>query len=138
MKRLALFAVAGLMFSAVCMAADKEKDKDDEMGTIAGLPIARTQGDGWLGLELVDNTFKLTFYNAKKKPIPADASAAAMRWTVHYQTNDERTELVPSGDPAVMTSPYFVRPPHSFPLHIVLLFAGKPDASEAYNFTYSG
>jgi hypothetical protein len=136
MKRIALLAFAGLMLTSVCLAADK--DKEDEMGTIAGLAIKRTQGDGWLGLELVDNTFKLTFYNAKKKPIPADASAAAMRWTVHYQPNDERTELVPTDNPAVMASPYFIRPPHAFPLHIVLLFAGKPEASENYDFAYSG
>jgi hypothetical protein len=138
MKRIALLAFAGLMFSAVCLAADKDKDKDDEEGTVAGMPIARTQGGGWLGLELKDSTFRLTFYNAKKKPVAADASSAAMRWTVHYQPNDERTELVPTDDPAVLASPYFVRPPHAFPLHIVLLFAGKPDASEAYSFAYSG
>ena len=137
MKRIALLAVAGLLLCGVCLAADKPKDKEDEIGTIAGLAIARNQGDGWLGLELKDNTFKLTFYNAKKKPVPADASAAAMRWTVHYQSKDERTELVPTDDPAVMASPYFVRPPHSFPLHIILLFAGKPDVSEAYSFAYS-
>jgi hypothetical protein len=136
MKRIALLAFAGLMFSSVCLAADK--DKEDEMGTIAGLEIARSQGDGWLGLELKDNTFKLTFYNAKKKPTPADATSVAMRWSVHYQSTDERTELLPTGDPAVMASPYFVRPPHTFPLHVILLFAGKPDATEAYNFAYSG
>jgi hypothetical protein len=136
MKRIVLLAFAGLMLSSVCFAADK--DKDDEEGTIAGTPIKRSQGDGWLGLELNDSTFKVTFYNAKKKPIPADASSIAMRWTVHYQPNDERTLLVPSGDPAVMTSPYYVRAPHSFPLHIVLLFDGKPGASEGYDLTYSG
>jgi hypothetical protein len=135
MKRIVLLAFAGLMLSSVCFAADK--DKDDEEGTIAGLPIQRSQG-GWLGLELKDSTFRVTFYNAKKKPIPADASSIALRWTVHYQPNDERTLLVPSGDPAVMTSPYYVRPPHTFPLHIVLLFDGKPDASENYDLSYSG
>ena len=118
MKRIVLLAFAGLMLSSVCFAADK--DKDDEEGTIAGLPIQRSQG-GWLGLELKDSTFRVTFYNAKKKPIPADASSIAMRWTVHYQPNDERTLLVPSGRPSrddlsllCQTSPYFSaahRPP---------------------------
>ena len=119
------------VLARVRLAADE--DKEDEMGTIAGLEIARSQGDGWLGLELKDSTFKLKFYNDKKKPIPADATSVAMRWSVHYQPNDERTLLVPTGDPAVLASPYFVRPPHSFPLHLILLFDGKPDASEAYS-----
>jgi hypothetical protein len=136
MKRIVLLAFAGLFLSSVCWAA--EKGKEDEMGTVAGTPIARLQGGGWIGIELQDNRFKVTFYNAKKKPFPADATSIAMRWSVHYQPNDERTLLLPSGDPAVLTSPYNVRAPHSFPLHIVLLFDGKPDASEAYNLAYSG
>jgi len=134
MKRIVLLAFAGLMISAFCHAADK----DDEVGTITGTPIQRSQGDGWLGLEIKDNTFKITFYNAKKKPIPADASSVALRWTVHYQSNDERTELLPSDDPAVMASAYYVRAPHSFPLHVIVLFAGKPDASEVYDLSFSG
>jgi hypothetical protein len=136
MRRVALLALAGLVLSATGFAADEAKD--DEMGTISGLAIARTSGDGWLGLELVDNTFKLTFYNAKKKPVPADATSVAMRWSVHYRPDDERTLLTPGGDPSVMASPYFVRAPHTFPLHMVLLFDGKPDQTEAYTLDFSG
>ena len=137
MKRILFFAFAALL-AVAARAAPAAADKDkDEMGTISGMPIQRGQG-GWLGIEIKNNCFVLTFYNEKKKPTPADASSAIMRWPVHYQPNDERTELLPSADPAVLTSAYAVRPPHSFLLHIVLLFAAKPDASEAYVVNFSG
>ncbi len=135
MKRIVLLAVAGLALCGLCRAADPAADSEKE-GTIAGTPIARGQG-GWLGLEIKDNTFVMTFYNAKKKPTPADASSAVLWWPVHYQPNPERTELVPTGDPAVLSSSYSVRAPHTFVLHIVLLFEGKPDASESYVINYS-
>lgn len=137
MKRMLIIAFAGLLLAGARMqAATADKDKD-EMGTISGTPIQRGQG-GWLGIEIKNNCFVLTFYNEKKKPTPADASSAVLRWPVHYQPNGERTELLPSGDPAVLTSAYAVRAPHTFVLHIVLLFAAKPDQSEAYVIDFSG
>jgi hypothetical protein len=30
-----------------------------------------------------------------------------------------------------------VKPPHAFILHLILLFEGKPDASEAYTVNFS-
>lgn len=137
MKRLVLVAVAGLALCGLCRAADPAPDADAEKeGTVAGTPIARPQG-GWLGLELKGNSFVMTFYNAKKKPAPADASSAVLWWPVHYQPNPERTELAATGDAAVLASSYSVKAPHTFLLHIVLLFTGKPDASESYVINYS-
>ncbi len=80
----------------------------------------------------------MTFYNEKKKPTPADVSSAVFWWPVHYQPNDERTELVPSDEASVFSSPYSVKPPHTFILHIVLLKADKPDYTESYVINYSG
>lgn len=137
MKRMALFAFACLLLSAVRGSADTPAKDKDEMGVVAGTAIPRPQG-GWLGVEIKNNSFVLTFYNEKKKPTPADATSAVMRWSVHYQPNDERTELLPSDDPAVLTSSYAVRAPHTFLLHVVLLFADKPDASEGYTINFSG
>lgn len=135
MRRLVLLAFAGLALSCLCRAADPAPE-DEKEGTVLGTPIARS-GGGWLGLEIKDNAFVMTFYNAKKKHTPADASSAVLWWPVHYQPNPERTELVPTGDPAVLASAYSVKAPHTFVLHIVLLFEGKPDQSESYVINYS-
>ena len=71
----------------------------------------RAPQGGWLGVEVADRTFRITFYNEKKKPVAADATSAILRWPVHYQPNDERTELLPTDDPAVLASPYAVKGP---------------------------
>jgi hypothetical protein len=136
MKRIVFLLLAGLLLPSVRLGAAPADD--DKMGTIAGTPISRSVGDGWLGLELKDSTFVLTFYNAKKKPVAADKSGAVMRWSVHYQPNDERTELVPTGDPAVLASDYTVKPPYSFKLHITLLGSDPKDDVETYVIDFSG
>jgi hypothetical protein len=133
MKRIVFLMFAGLLFSAACGIANADTEKE---GTISGTPIQRPQG-GWLGIELKDSSFVLTFYNAKKNPIPADKSSAVLRWAVHYQPNDERTSLMPTGDPAVFASPYSVKPPHTFILHITLLSDTK-DKVETYDIDFSG
>jgi hypothetical protein len=135
MKRAVILAFAGLALAAFCRAATPTPDKEEEMGTVAGVPIQR--GQGWLGIEIKDNTFAMTFYNAKKKPVAADASSAVLWWSVRYQPNPERTELVPSGNPAVLSSSHAIKAPHSFILHITLLFAGKPDATESFVINFS-
>jgi hypothetical protein len=132
MKRFVFMMLAGLLLTAVRGVAAPDDEKE---GTIAGTPIQRPQG-GWLGIELKDNSFVLTFYNAKKKPTPADKTGAALRWAVHYQPNDERTELTPTGDPAVFSSLYAVKPPHAFTLHITLLSDSK-DPVESYVVDFS-
>jgi hypothetical protein len=137
MKRIALLAFAGLVLVAVrALPAPVSPPDADKEGTVAGIAIDRAQG-GWLGLEIKGGSFQITFYNEKKKPVPADATSAVLRWSVHYQPNPERTELTPAGDPAVLASSYPVKPPHSFILHVTLLFDGKPDASESYTVNYS-
>jgi hypothetical protein len=136
MKRAMYAACAGFLLSAACALADPPvpavpapaapaAPKDDEKeGTIAGIPIQRGDG-GWIGVELKDESFVITFYNAKKKPIPADVGSAVLWWPVHYQPNPERTELSSSDNPAVLTSSYSVKPPYAFKLHISLLADGK-------------
>ena len=133
MKRILLAAVVGMLLAFTCAAATTPEEKE---GTIAGTAIKRS-GAGWLGLEIKDNTFRMTFYGEKKKPVAADRSSAVLWWPVHYQPNDERTELVPSDDPAVMTSQYPVKLPHTFKLHITLLIDGSTDV-ESYVVDFSG
>jgi hypothetical protein len=128
MKRALFLACAGLLLSSVCLLADAPAPaapKDDEKeGTIAGTPVQRAAG-GWIGVELKQGNFVVTFYDDKKHPTPADRTSAVVWWPVHYQPNNERTELTSAGDPAVMTSSYTVKPPYAFKLHISLLVDGK-------------
>jgi hypothetical protein len=136
MKRAVFLVLAGLLLSTASALAAPDAPADEKEGTIAGMPIKRDQG-GWLGLELKEGTFRLTFYNEKKKPVAADRTSAVFRWPVHYQPNDERTELVPTDDPDVLASPYPIKPPYAFKLHIALLGGDQKGDPEAYTLSYS-
>jgi hypothetical protein len=136
MKRVVFLVFAGLLLSAACAHAAPNPPADEKEGTIAGTPIKRSQS-GWLGVELKGGTFRLTFYNDKKKPVAADRTSAVFRWPVHYQPNDERTELVGTDDEAVLASPYPIKPPYSFKLHIALLGGDQKDGVESYTINFS-
>jgi hypothetical protein len=135
MKRAVFLLLSGLILTSACgWAADAPAEEKE--GTIAGTPVKRDQG-GWLGVEIKGGTFHLNFYNDKKKPVPADRSSAVFRWSVHYQPNDERTQLLPTDDPAVLASSYPVKPPLSFKLHIAL-FSDSLKEPESYILDFSG
>jgi hypothetical protein len=136
MKRIVLIAFAGLFLAAVRGSDDTPTPTptptatptptptptptEEKEGKILGTAVARGNG-GFLGLEIKDECFVMTFYNAKKKPTPADVASAVMWWAVQYQPNNERVLLVPSDDPAKMSSPQVIRPPYTMKLHITLL-----------------
>ena len=105
------------------------KKKEDEIGKIDGMEIAR--GGGFLGLQIVNGTFKLSFYNAKKKPVAPDVASAAFRWNVNYQKVPERTILAPSG--TALVSDKTVKPPYNFKLFVTLFkdAGAAADGSEA-------
>lgn len=108
---------------------DQKKDAkkaDDTPGKIEGMEIAR--GGGFMGLQIVNGTFKLSFYDAKKKPVKSDVVRAAFRWAVNYQKQPERSILSPGGGPNSLVSDKTVKPPYSFKLFITLF---KTDA-DAY------
>ncbi len=115
---------------------DKKKDdkkKDEAPAKIEGMEIAR--GTGFMGLALVSGTFKLTFYDAKKKPVAPDVTRANLIWKVHYQSLPERTVLNPNGK--ALTSEYIVKPPHSFYLTIILVKGDGDDApTETFNLDF--
>jgi hypothetical protein len=136
MKRILILAFVGLLLTGAGAAPAPDTPPDaDKVGTISGIPVKRPQG-GWLGVELKDSCFVLTFYDEKKKPVAADRSSAVFRWPVHYQPNSERTELVPTGDPAVFASQYAVKAPYTFKLFITLLTDGSTDV-ETYTIDFS-
>jgi hypothetical protein len=108
-------------------AADASKKKEDEIGKIEGLEVKRT-GEGYFGVQLIDGNFKITFYDAKKKVIPAPMHRAALRWPVNYRPADERTVLNLSGDGKSLTSAKVVKPPYLFKLFITFLADGADEA----------
>jgi hypothetical protein len=132
MKRIAILAVAGIVLATVFAAAAPTPTPTQESeGRISGTPIQRAQG-GWLGIEIKDQFFRMTFYNDKKNPVHADVPSAVLWWPVQYQSNNERVQLVASGDPAVLTAPKLIRPPYAFKLHITLLSDPNASASHPY------
>ncbi len=113
---------------------DKKKDdgkkKEVPMGKIEGIEIAR--GTGFIGLQLVGGTFRLSFYDAKKKPVAPDVTRANLRWNVKYQSLPERAVLNPDG--TALTSAKVVKPPYAFTLFIILV-KGEGDDAPVENFT---
>jgi len=135
MKRALFFLTALVLFQGpgIFGATPKAADDDpDKPGKITGIPIDRPNGS-FLGIEIKDGNFKLTFYNAKKKKVPADVALAALHWPVHYQPNEERTVLgTLTDDGTALTSEKPVRAPHAFKLHISLFAEGAENALENY------
>jgi hypothetical protein len=122
-------------------AAKPAPKKEEPMGKIAGTEIKR--GAGYMGLELVGGTFKITFYDAKRKPmaVPPEITRAALRWAVSYRQGlDERAVLNPSEDGKSLTSLKVVKPPHNFRLYITLLAAATAEdgAGETYSIDFRG
>lgn len=108
---------------------------EKKQGVIAGQIIQRKVGDGFLGLQVVDGNFKLTYYDKDKLPVAADHPRALLRWPVRYKVGDERVMLNQAGDGTFLTSARFIRPPYNFKLYITLLGASGDDESastEAY------
>jgi len=106
--------------------------KKDAPGKIEGIEIARAKG-GFLGVQIVDSSFKITFYDAKKKPVAADVVRALLRWDPKYKVGQERLVLNRSDDGKSLASPRNIRPPYLFKLTIVLLqeAAGTEDGTAA-------
>jgi len=91
----------------------------EEPAKIEGMEIPR--GDGFLGLQIVDSTFKLSFYDAEKKPVVPDVDRAALRWDPKYKVGEERVVLNLSADGKSLSSPKNIRPPYLFKLYMTLV-----------------
>jgi len=102
---------------------------------IPGLVLNRP-GGGFLGLTIENGSFKLSFYDAKKKPVHVDVERAAARWPVQYKPGDERTVLLPTSDGNALLGSRFVRPPYAFKLYLSLFAAGNDSAVESYVIDY--
>lgn len=105
--------------------AAKAVKKEEPPPKIEGITIPR--GKNFLGIQIVNGTFKLSFYDEKKKPVPPDVSRAVLRWDPKYKVGKERLLLGPGEDGKSLSSPKNIRPPYNFKLYITLL----KEASEA-------
>jgi hypothetical protein len=110
---------------------DDKNKKAEEMGKIDGMTLPR--GTGFLGVQIVNGVFKITNYNAKKKPAAADFTRIVLRWNAPYQKAPERTQLGPTGL-GTFSSEKIVKPPHTFRLSITL-FRGDGDDAPAENLS---
>ncbi len=100
--------------------APKDEPKAEAEPVIPGAVIERSDGT-FLGLSLESGNFKLSFYDAKKKPVAANVARAAARWNPVNKTGDERVVLNLAGDGLALTGPRQVRPPFVFKVYLTLL-----------------
>lgn len=110
---------------AAKQAPKKKEEKKKEEPKIKGIVVPRGER-GFLGVEMVNGAFKITFYDAKKKPVAPDVARAALRWDPKYKIGQERLVLNPDADGTSLSNPKTIRPPYVFKLFITLL----KDASE--------
>lgn len=129
-RLLAVFlAAAALAAAATPPAAPKPTPaKEKKEGVIPGLTIPRKDGDGFLGIQIVDGKFVLSFYDKHKQPVAGDYERALLRWPVRYKVGDEREMLNATDDGKALTGPKFVRPPYNFQLFITLIASGEEDS----------
>lgn len=106
--------------------AKVEAPKEEEP-VIPGQTITRANGT-FLGLEVVSGRFKLSFYDATKKPMTPDVTRANARWPNTRGPGDNRTVLNPSGNALIGSKP--VLPPLIFNVYITLL-QGEGDEAKA-------
>ena len=125
---------------AKTVAKKPEEKKKEPEPTIPGLTVARTSA-GFLGIELVQGNFKVSFYDAKKKPVAADVAMAVARWTVKYnKSGDDRALLSLSGDGLSLMGDKIVRAPYNFKIYLSLFKDQGNDAQavESYIIDYAG
>lgn len=112
--------------------AAKAVKKEDEPGKIDGVAIPRAEG--FLGVQVVDGKFKVSFYDAKKKPVTPDIGRAVLRWDPKGKIGQDRAVLMAGGGTALASDKY-VRPPYNFKLYITLLKEGADEAGPAESYT---
>lgn len=113
--------------------ATKTGAKKEEEPKIEGVVIAR--GKGYLGLQVAESVFKLSFYDEKKKPVAADVDKAALRWDPRNKIGEERVLLTPSEDGKALTAPKAIKPPYNFKVFMTLIKEGpdgQPPANENF------
>jgi len=107
-------------------AKPKIEDKKEAEPVIPGVAIPRPNGT-FLGLQVADGFFKLSFYTAKKKPMAVDVTRAAVRWPNNRNaTGPNRDVLNLSGEALVGNKK--VLPPLTVTVFLTLLKGDGDDA----------
>lgn len=98
---------------------------------IDGIEISRGER-GFLGVQMIEGNFKISFYDPNKKPVAADVARAVLRWDPKYKVGKEQVVLNRSDDGKSLVSPRNIRPPYNFKLIVTLIKeATDPDAGAA-------
>jgi len=111
--------------------AKVEVKKEVEL-KIPGTVITRPNGT-FLGLELDGNKFKLSFYDAKKKPMNPDVLRATARWPDPRGPRNLFTLLSLNGKALIANKP--VLPPYNFQVVFNLFQSDDEGASAAETYT---
>lgn len=122
--------------AAAADATKKAPPAKQPEAVVKGIAIARPNG-GFLGLELIDSTYKLTFYNAQKLPVAPDVARALLRWNPKGKVTPERYMLNLGEDGKSLSSPRPVRPPYAFKLYITLIKEGTAENAEVEPETHT-
>jgi len=110
----------------------KDVKKEEVLPKIPGTVIDRGNGN-FLGLQVLNNNFVLTFYDKKHKPMAADVTRVVARWPNPRSPGDNRTVLNGSG--TSMTGPKPVLPPYNFNVYLTLLKGEGDEAKAVENYT---
>lgn len=122
---------AGAKASTATKAAPDKKGQKAPEPKIAGVAVPRGE-NGFMGVEIVDGSFKISFYDAKKAPKAPDVLRAVLRWDPKYKVGQERVVLNPTADGKALSAPKAIRPPYNFKLFITLIKqAGEAEETAA-------
>jgi hypothetical protein len=98
------------------------KPVEKEEPKIPGIVLQRPGGAGnQLGLTISNGTFKLSFYDKKRKPIAADVTRARANWQSKVRALPDQTMLNVLDGGKALGGGKPVRPPYAFVLHLSLL-----------------
>ncbi|HVT73362.1 MAG TPA: hypothetical protein VHD61_09515 [Lacunisphaera sp.] len=112
----------------------KAAQKKEAEPKIPGVVINRPNGT-FLGLEIADAKFKLSFYDKKKKPMAIDVTRATARWpnTRSATVAWNFTVLNPSGKALIGAKPAL--PPYAWNVILTLLQGEGEDAKAVETYT---
>ena len=115
---------------------DKKKDekKKEELPPIPGTTINRANGT-FLGLEVIDGNFKLSFYDKKHKLMTVDVTRATARWPNMKSATPGQFRTVLNGSGTALVGQRAVQPPYTFNVFITLLQGEGDDAKAVENYT---
>lgn len=114
---LVLFAtLVAAGFASAQTTPDPKPAAEAPAEAIDGLEIPRANGT-FLGLKFQGVQLKVTFYDAQKKKVAADAVRIAARWQDH---KPRRSVLLPA-DPSAFLSPPVFKQPYDYRIFLVLI-----------------